>query len=488
MSSLDLAEDFTLQPSTMLLVVDKYMFCHIISFMPYFYQSKFKRLNKYTLKWIEYNQKYLLIQRILKFTSSEEMKKKHPDYYEHIVKDSNRVLLELDDLKHVEREDFVKCDLFSIMEDPEKLLEFIKQFYYLNDKRWLLYWNNVGDAYFSQKTIYDTDMLFDRKYEEAFQLEGNVTMLDEQIARHFFINLTVIGVKTLSVPLPQYLDTLYMVGIAGVEFLFSSLEPSSGEPSTYYHLFHRAIPFFTNCFTSVRKKKGIKKIRNCVPLKTNIQSRKRAEKYLLQCAQAHNVHPSLIPLGELFVYSMFDKEKKSQLNWENAVYFYEKSIISVCEKLRNAAVGKEMDITQFLFTPILEIARKTYLSEKSESKFLTSLNLFHQDGTVKENKERLEYLLKFVDQECFTNLSLPILVRILDSETKSKFQKFYLHTTLQIKKFKLEDYKLYSWENDVMNTALTFMPKKEELPRPAETNSQQKPTKQKNKFTKINVD
>ena len=306
MSSLDLAEDFTLQPSTMLLVVDKYMFCHIISFMPYFYQSKFKRLNKYTLKWIEYNQKYLLIQRILKFASSEEMKKKHPDYYEHIVKDSNRVLLELDDLKHVEREDFVKCDLFSMMEDPEKLLEFIKQFYYLNDKRWLLYWNNVGDAYFSQKTIYDTDMLFDRKYEEAFQLEGNVTMLDEHIASHFFINLTVIGVKTLSVPLPQYLDTLYMVGIAGVEFLFSSLEPSSGEPSTYYHLFHSAIPFFTNCFTSVRKKKGIKKIRNCVPLKTNIQSRKGAEKYLLQCAQAHNVHPSLIPLGELFVYSMFD--------------------------------------------------------------------------------------------------------------------------------------------------------------------------------------
>ena len=463
--------------------------------MPYFYQSKYKRLNKFTLKWVEYQQKYTIVQRIIK--------KVRPHYYENLegnnLANEQSVLIDLDDLKFVEKQDFEKLEFKNYLEDPELLEKMIKQLYYLDDYRWLLYWNNVGDKFFDQETVYDPKMLFDRKYSENYELEGTQSLVSRKFLNNFSMCFTIIGLKDMKTPLKHYLKRLNSIGVVAAEFLFCGYKLlNEYNPKRFYDM---ATPYFTNCFLSLTKypptgneheSAKSSKVTNFIPAKSNIKSIKRARKYLIECANVHGVHVSLIPRGELFAYSLFDKETKTKLNWEQVKSIYENSILSISEKFTNPALKKEMDITQYLFEPILDKARKTYLSEKSENGFLKSLNQFQLDPEVKENKERLEYILKLVDDDCFQRLcnrskSLPQMVKSLDFETKTKFQKFHLHTTLQIKKFKLESFKLYSWEIDFLNSSLTFTPSKKEsiIVDPPKNQSS---TQKKKKYTKIVVE
>ena len=226
----------------------------ILGFIPYFYQWKFKRVNKTWKKTITRLQKRVLSER---FRNAPR-----PDRIEHITSNELRKgYVQLNDLALVEKKDWNKFRMNLYLRNSTSAISFLKQFYYLDNLQWVVTQND--------------------NQEDSL-------MTCSQLKVNYFISLTLIGLAKLDDYIHSYIAELKSIGISLVYFLFCS--PSITLPliSSHEVLIKISNDGFSYCTSN-----------NCQGLiyykKSNFKSALEITKYSNGCSRAFGVHVSWIP-------------------------------------------------------------------------------------------------------------------------------------------------------------------------------------------------
>ncbi|KAL9648187.1 hypothetical protein ABK040_009191 [Willaertia magna] len=460
----------------------------IIMFLPYLYQTKYKRINKILYQRIENYQKFTILKRILQSPAILQNKENN-----NLFDKNKNYYLDLNDICYLDYNDLKKYHLDVLQSDGKNFARFLENIYYLKDFNfWMIQYYNemnknfvkeLNDTTFHQLLNSNNLLTFkdykknhaenhDENYDENSNEENNYSdsdyenaFLEEEAGNtfDFLVNLKInfyfahtYLLEDFFFEFTKYLPPILINKWSNIYLNFCKLSDGAFPPLTDLNI------YLNNGFTkseiifTIDGSFKTKKDKNYKILNTNNYLNLKKE-----ISNKMNISQHLIPNG--FIVGKILQKKNGDINFDLFLNFVKSETILVTDILN---FKTQTNILHILLLNLLNLS-KNYLNSKKPIGFILEYKKFLMNEQTQLILQKLIKLFNLIKQSKFEDLELFQFCKIyeenykltvfkliekIDNDLIDKFKKLKLHIN-SVRKLigkELENFELFKLKENIL--------------------------------------